>query len=204
MSPMKLITALLIVAGMIMLSMWQLKRTVHKSPSNIPPEEKIRGNDPSEKLDPTSQREVPPAVTSRLPELIDLQSKALRSEDEARRVREILSDPSQIRRVAETLRSEMPAAFAKAEQKHRYEALYFLDRALAWADNPRRGDVEKTIVALIERPIPPSTPEIRKSIAGDKVELYQSLRHSSPATAEELLQHADAPLVPLLRYASSR
>jgi hypothetical protein len=123
-----------------------------------------------------------------------LSAKALLSDREWRLFREQLSNPELIAEAKEELLTP-PAEDLVApgfpdldQERERLHRVRYLAQAMGWAGNPSRGlaiaaasEVIKRDVTAVDAPL-----LLKKSIAGDQIELYRALAIADPNTASEI------------------
>ncbi|MFE8599343.1 hypothetical protein [Archangium violaceum] len=145
-------------------------------------------------------------VNARRPQVVEfrkLANKALRSQEENARLRELLSDPRMLATAVEDLVGRKETQLDRDRQLQRNYQVDVLNAAMSWKENPaREAAVQAAMRAVAFDNLDPSLPkDLRKSFAGDKVELYAVLLRGDPARTEELRRAARGTrLEPLMRY----
>jgi hypothetical protein len=127
-------------------------------------------------------------LSTHFTQYLDLCSKALRSEEENRALTKYLSSPDLVGQSFEVLAAKDESVFDLDAQDRRLEQVEFLSRALSLRDNPMRGRVLQALPAIIARDIASMdvNPMLKRSLAGDQIELFQILQKSDVAAAEAL------------------
>lgn len=163
----------------------------------------------------------PPRPRSRLTEMRDrvmaanpdlaqfrfLQRKVLLKREERELLREIYQDPELLKAAKRDLLAEGEKSFSEDRQFQRLYRVEYLGMSLDWNDNPSRQSFLNVIKELIvaKNISDAQELELRRSLAGDKVELFMILLHYDRAQAEALLTDAQGTdLMKLLEYARSR
>jgi hypothetical protein len=145
-------------------------------------------------------------VRARRPQVVEfrkLASKALRSQEENARLRELLTDPRMLATAVEDLAGRKETQLDRTRQLQRNYQVDVLTAALSWKENPsREAAVQAAMKAVAFDNLDPSLPkDLRKSFAGDKVELYAILLRSEPTRTEELRRAAKGTrLEQLMQY----
>ncbi|MES2504691.1 MAG: hypothetical protein V4534_07430 [Myxococcota bacterium] len=125
-----------------------------------------------------------PIVEKPMLDFDHFRSKVLLSADEKARLNEILSDGSQISSSHEILKS-----FGSADSD-RIVAIDYLEKAVAWKQNPSRSLVLAVLkdILITDNLHKIADLDIRRSYAGDKIELYQLIKVHAPETLKEFEQ----------------
>lgn len=120
-------------------------------------------------------------------EFARLDSKVLKSTDDLSSFRRMLSDRQMILAARDDLLADGPV-LSEVEQRKRMYRVEYLGAALRWKDNPERAmAIEAVSDAIFARNLDPeSSPEMRKSLAGDKIELFWALMEHEPSEAEDV------------------
>lgn len=136
-----------------------------------------------------------------------LQRKVLLHPEEKESLRGIYQDP-QLRDAAKLdLLAENEKTFSEDRQFLRLYRVEYLGMGLEWKDNPHRAEMLTTVqeVILAKNIHTNQDLELRRSLAGDKVELFMILLHNDRAQAELMLdQNRGTDLEKLLAYAKVR
>lgn len=115
-----------------------------------------------------------------------LRRKALRTKDEQRRYHEMLQDRTRIAQAKLDLLEPDPTPSEEEELNRIYQVNY-LASALAWEQNPERAYIVDSIREILFSPITSEpTPEQRKSLLGDRMELFQYLTVTDPKEASAI------------------
>jgi len=133
-------------------------------------------------------------------------AKVLPSADEAAENSRFLSNRQYIDHAGELLRAQTQA-FDRHNEHVRMRAVAYLANAAHWAGNPERDAVFATVDEAIQadNATTPSEARQRKSIAGDKVELFEILLREAPDRAAQLEKGAEGTwLQPILHHAHTR
>ncbi len=145
------------------------------------------------------------ATRPALAEFKRLQEKVLRSAEENAAAMKLLSDPKLISEAQQDLRGSGERELDEAAQLRRMYQVDYLMACSAWKDNPERTRAIEAIKdAVMSEGLHEGAPEnLRKSLAGDKIELYSALKQldetesakirlwSRGRSLEPLLAHAD-------------
>jgi len=135
---------------------------------------------------------------------LSLSSKALRSEEEKRDIAMYLESPELVRQSLETLTAKGETEFDLDVQDRRLEQVEFLSRALSMRDNPMRGRILQALPEIIARDIASMdvNPMLKRSLAGDQIELFQILQKCDVAAAEAVADRSKGtPNEKLIAYA---
>lgn len=136
-----------------------------------------------------------------------LQRKALMKPEERERLQEIYQDSELLAVAKRFLLAEGEKTFSEDRQFQRLYRVEYVGMALEWQDNPNRNTLlsETKDLILAKNIHNDQELELRRSLAGDKVELFMILLHSDRAGAESLLEQVKGTnLEPLLQYARAR
>lgn len=136
-----------------------------------------------------------------------LQRKVLLRPEEKETLREIYQDEEILAAAKHDLLAENEKTFSEERQFQRLYRVEYLGMGLEWQDNPRREKLLGTVKELISTKnlTPDQDQELRRSLAGDKVELFMILLHNDRAQAEQLLADArGTDIEKLLEYAKLR
>ncbi len=129
-----------------------------------------------------------------------LSGKVLYSADEQIRVRALLSSPELIRR------AYLDLLGSKSQEEIRFERLDYFEKAVAWAENPAREKIVNLLkqVFLSEKLFEIDDLKQRKSIVGDKIEIYAMLKQFAPVALEEIARLSkDARIEKVIAYAEN-
>ncbi len=132
--------------------------------------------------------------------------KVLLNPQEHEAMRDRLIDHENIDEAAQAL-VRVQGRFSQAEERGRLDAVDFLVNSLTHPENPDRNYVLGAIseVILSENLFQTQDLRYRKSLAGDKVELYQVLTSTDPSVARELFKYSqNGNLSKVLRFAKGR
>jgi hypothetical protein len=121
-----------------------------------------------------------------------LVQKILPTEEHRRMRQEMLSDPELIQKARVELLTSSEADLTKSGEAKRMLYVEFLADACAWAENPEIEAVSEAIEdVLFAENITEETPvDLAKSLAGDKMDLYTQLLHTSPEQAAAIAENA--------------
>ncbi|WNZ64070.1 hypothetical protein QEG98_10525 [Myxococcus sp. MxC21-1] len=136
-----------------------------------------------------------------------LQRKVLRKGDEQASLQSLFKDREVIDAAKADLLATGERTFSADAQFRRLYQVEFLGSALEWKDNPERpallNDLEELLRA--DNLNPDMELELRRSLSGDKVELFMILLHNDRARAESMLQDLHGSrLGALLEHARTR
>ncbi|MBU8898125.1 hypothetical protein KRR26_21130 [Corallococcus sp. M34] len=160
---------------------------------------------PGSPLDSMRQR-----VMAQNPDLArfrQLQRKVLRRADETQSLQALYQDRKVIEAAKKDLLSEGQTRFDDDAQFRRLYQVEYLGMSIEWKDNPERPALMKDVEELIlaQNIKPDMDLELRRSLAGDKVELFMVMLHNDRPRAEALLAQAQGTrLAPLLENARVR
>lgn len=120
-----------------------------------------------------------------------LVQKVLPTEDERKTLRGMLSDLELIQTIKRDLLTH-ESTYSKEAEAKRMVAVEFLTDAVAWEENPAMEAVMGAIEGVVfAANISAEAPEdLAKSLAGDKMDLYTQMLHSSPARAAIIADRA--------------
>lgn len=160
---------------------------------------------PGSPLDAVRQRVM--ASNPELAQFRHLQRKVLRKGDEQTSLQSLFKNREVIDAAKADLLATGERTFSEDAQFRRLYQVEFLGSALEWKDNPERSallnDVEELLRA--DNLNPEMELELRRSLSGDKVELFMILLHSDRARAESMLQGLHGSrLGALLEHARTR
>lgn len=122
----------------------------------------------------------------------NLRKKAVRTSAEQQDYLAMISD---VKLIAQA-RKDLLEAIAQqdvdqVEEIKRLQHIQFLNSALAWADNPVRGQALEAVSEVVMQDIPSGAPKsVTGSVLGDKFDLFQLLMLSDPEQAQALLAKA--------------
>lgn len=106
-------------------------------------------------------------------------------------LRRILSDGALIDSAAEELLRTDTGLTAGADLDRRLQIVRFLAQALRWQENPEREGVLASVLRVIEQPLDRGVARaLRRSMAGDKIELIRALGAHAPDVLEALAASA--------------
>ena len=136
-----------------------------------------------------------------------LQRKVLLKPEERESLQAIYRDPELLAAAKRALLAEGETVFSEDRQFQRLYRVEYVGMALEWQENPARDAVlrEAKELILAKNIHNDQELELRRSLAGDKVELFMILLHNDRAGAEALLEQAKGTdLQKLLQYATTR
>ncbi|NVJ02667.1 hypothetical protein HV824_31735, partial [Myxococcus sp. AM009] len=138
---------------------------------------------PGSPLDAVRQRVM--AANPDLAQFRHLQRKVLRKGDEQASLQSLFKDREVINAAKQDLLATGERTFSEDAQFRRLYQVEFLGSALEWKDNPERpallNDLEELLRA--DNLDPDMELELRRSLSGDKVELFMILLHNDRARA---------------------
>lgn len=165
-------------------------------------------------LGPTSRRspldELRDRVMQSHPDIAQfrhLQRKVLLRPEERDSLRAIYQDQDVLAAAKHDLLAENEKTFSEERQLQRLYRVEYLGMGLEWQDNPGREKMLSTVKDLISAKnlSAEQDQELRRSLAGDKVELFMILLHNDRPQAEQMLADArGTDLEKLLEYAKVR
>ena len=128
--------------------------------------------------------------------------KVFETDEEKRNKRSELSDRGYIEAAGNILKSVFHTFDPRAEND-RLRALNYLAAAMAAKDNPERDTVLRTIEDSLTNDNVSPTEDMRekRSIAGDKIELFQILLTEAPEVAKKIESEGSPWLARILKYA---
>jgi hypothetical protein len=128
-------------------------------------------------------------LNPRLGKFHTLRSKALRTSEEQQQYLDMLADPAMLAEAKNNLLAALQGAeMPQEEELERVMQIRYMSSALTWEGNPQRDQVIASMTELVLAELPAGlVPEVRGSLLGDKVELYQYLLLNNPALADELM-----------------
>jgi hypothetical protein len=121
----------------------------------------------------------------------NLASKALLTEKEKDSVKELLADRNLIESARDTLLDAGMHDQSRLDfeaERSRLHWVEFLSRSMGWTANPARDFAVQMTTEVVQRDVRAlSLPNmVKRSLAGDQIELYQALEVASPSTAQAL------------------
>jgi hypothetical protein len=163
-----------------------------------PPSPRKKSFRPSAKPDgvtfPQSETHLPDTLTERLSRFNHLRMKALLTREEEAELQSHLSDVDLIHSCSGRLSSHLANhtlnfGDRKTEQLRRMDAVDFLRRALQWSKNPSKDDVLDAFTYTLESEdidTIQSDRWLKRSIAGDKIELLVALQRVEPEMVDSI------------------
>jgi len=121
---------------------------------------------------------------------LELKSVALANRVQRQELKRLLSQASVIQESAAILEAKNVRGLDPEENQQRLAAVDFLGQALMWNENPKRLMVHDEVVALVTRNLDAEkkSRELKRSMAGDQLELYQYLLRSDQDVALALFE----------------
>jgi hypothetical protein len=121
-----------------------------------------------------------------------LAQKALPTKDEQTALRDMFLDLELIQTIKQDLLAPHERTYSKEAEAKRMLGVEFLSDAVAWERNPAMDAVMSAIEDVIfAANILPETPDdLAQSLAGDKMDIYTQMLHSSPQRAAIIAEHA--------------
>jgi len=156
---------------------------------------------PSERMHPVMKR-----ALDEHPELSQyhwLAQKVLPTVEHRRMLEEMLSDLELIEKAKLDLLASSETDYSREEEAKRMLQVEFLSDAIAWKENPEMAAIVEAIedVLLADNISADMPDDLAQSLAGDKMDLYTQVLHSSPDHAATIAEHASGkPVDPLLTY----
>lgn len=147
------------------------------------------------------------AANPDLAQFRQLQRKVLPKPQEKEMLRSIYMDREIIENAKRDLLAADEKAFTDEGQFKRLYRVEYLGMGLEWKENPERDTLMKTVEELIlaKNIRPEQDFELRRSLSGDKVELFMIMLYNDRKRAEELLARVQGTgLEKLLRYSMKR
>lgn len=134
-------------------------------------------------------------MLERNPELAkfyELRRKALRSSAEQQQYLDMMASPEILAGAKDNLLAALHGTEITQEgEMERVMHVRYLSSALTWEDNPQRDQVIASINEVLLAELPSGLPsDLRGSVLGDKVELYQYLLLTNPDIADEIMARA--------------
>lgn len=152
------------------------------------------GDAPGAAADPGLDGRIAELLASdpQLQKFYNLRRKALRTSTEQQDYLGMIADARLIAEARQDLLSAASGLELDQENElRRLQRIQYLNSALAWADNPRRAEVVRTVTDVLLAEVPRAAPSSAKgSMLGDKLDLFQILMMSDRAEAEALLTRA--------------
>jgi hypothetical protein len=134
----------------------------------------------------------------------ELKKKTLLTNRERETYRENLRDPQLITESRKILSAQNEKQVSLDTQELRMSMVEYLARALEWRDNPSRELVLRVSSEIINRDLKKLKLPLllKKSLAGDQIELFQILRKAEPELAKTLQEQSQSgPNRELIAYA---
>jgi hypothetical protein len=129
-----------------------------------------------------------------------LSAKALHDAGELTQVRALLSNLGLIRQAYVDLLD------TNSQDEIRFERLDYFEKAIAWAENPAREEIIDALrkILLNDNFLKLDDFEQRKSVVGDKIEIYSILKQFAPAALQEVAELSkDARIDKVITYAQN-
>ncbi len=122
----------------------------------------------------------------------NLRKKAVRTSAEQQDYLAMISDVKLIANARKDLLEAISLPDVdQVEEIKRLQHIQFLNSALAWSDNPVRGQALEAVTEVVMQDIPATAPKaVTGSVLGDKFDLFQLLMLSDPSQAQALLAKA--------------
>jgi len=160
---------------------------------------------PSPVAAPAPRIAPPPLVTRpQFQKAVTLGEKVLHSKKELAEFRALLASPALLEEGVHRLTDISESALGPEAEIARMQTVDYLNSALTWKQNPQRDVVLNEIKTVLNRSIDDIKAPLvlKRSFAGDAMELYFVLFTHEPTMARELLEHADAKQQRLFRFAT--
>jgi len=157
---------------------------------------------PRTSVDPTQVVEAPVRLTPMSPtrgplerdlaqtQAVLLARKMIRTPQESEELQNLLSDPELSKAAITTLRTPESGVLSIEREDRRMEAVDLLTQMTQWKENPQRIRVLHEVSELLTESVSSASVEasIRKSLIGDRVELYVLLYRQDPSLAKRVLR----------------
>ncbi len=130
--------------------------------------------------------------------------KALPTREEQEKIHQLLAEPSLIKESQKTLLGATEYSFSSKGQKRRMESVDFLYDALRWKENPNGDLAVRAVLAVLDRDLGAlRVPrDLKRSFAGDQIELYQILLRTRRDLARKVFyKYQNHPQEALIAYA---
>lgn len=123
---------------------------------------------------------------------LKLSKKVVPSSEEQEALRKEVSNPELIEKSREILLASDENTWALESQENRLHQVDFLLHALEWPENPARAQALRVVEEIVSRNVRELDQPylVKKSLAGDQVELFQILRKAEPQLAEKIQAQA--------------
>ena len=118
-----------------------------------------------------------------------IKQKALLNRQDKIQLEELLSSEALFDKCLEKL-SSIDSIYDEYQEKDRIMAIKFISQAMKWKENPLRDDLLKKISKFLTGNPTPKKADLKtkKSVAGDRVELFLSLYDQDSSIAFELIE----------------
>jgi len=136
-----------------------------------------------------------------------IEHKVLRSTAEKKQRQEMLSDITRIRHARDRLLATREGPLTREDELERLYRVEYLAATIEDPHNPALSEAFAAIkdVILAESNVDGIPLDLRRSLAGDRMELYMALLHDAPDQAAAIAAQAKGTaLEPLIRYAGQR
>lgn len=145
------------------------------------------------------------SVPVALAKAVELGRKALPSASDQTDLHRAWATPALIDHAVSKLLDVSAKARTEQAQKERMAFIDYLDGALLWTENPRRQEVIESMLKVLERDVAQldATVELRRSLAGDVIELYGVLLQGDAERAQDLYGRVSPEQQRLFRFAKS-
>jgi hypothetical protein len=121
-----------------------------------------------------------------------LRSKSLRTAREERQIQESLSEPRLIEEAGTLLQARSVKDLDLDEQDVRLQALDFLSDALNWKGNPSLRQAMSVAEAALDRvDTEARAPLMKRSLTGDRIELFHALLRADRTRAIEIYERLE-------------
>lgn len=134
------------------------------------------------------------------------EQKILRTPGETQAFQAMLASTERLDRAVARLTSSGETAYSSEVELERMYQVDYLEQALRWKENPERERVFALAeqIILADNLVPTLPIELRRSLAGDKLELYAVLQAVAPERAQRIAERARGSGVEkLLAFAGS-
>jgi len=120
------------------------------------------------------------------------EQKVLRTQAETQVFQSMLTSAERLSRAFQSLASPGETEFSKEAELARMYQVDYLEQALRWKENPTQEKVLEVAERIILADnLSPGLPiELRRSLAGDKLELFKVLQEIAPDRAQSIVERA--------------
>ncbi len=148
---------------------------------------------------------IPPIVTKpQFQRAVVLGEKVLHTKKELGEYHALLASSTILQESQTRLLDLKESAHGAEAESARMQTVDYLNAALAWKENPQREGVIKAITQILDRPVSDlrAPLELKRSLAGDAMELYWVLYKHEPTRADDIYDRAPREQQRLFRFAT--